>query len=192
MSWRNRQTMPRLHGPERAGFAPMRRTLMAFALLAGAGLMLAGCGGVRPLYGTSTGGQDVKNAMAAVDVQPIPGRVGQQVRNELIFTNTGGGQAPQPRYRLNIVLKESLLKSLVRRSGEATSETVQLQAQFKLVDMSNNKVLKEGNALSRAVYDRYEKTFSNVRAKDNAENRAAKQIAEMIRTQVAAYLATQT
>ncbi len=53
--------------------------------------------------------------MAGVEVVPIPGRVGQQVRNELIFENTGGGGAArQSTYKLDIVIKESVTDELVR------------------------------------------------------------------------------
>ena len=74
------------------------------ALFAGlVALALAGCG-FQPLYGgTTAGGAKLAEVMAAVDIAPIPGRVGQKLRNELIFANTGGGYASPTRYRLNIV-----------------------------------------------------------------------------------------
>ena len=69
-----------------------RSFAIALALCAGAGA-LAGCG-FQPLYGgTTASGAKLAEVMAAVDINPIPGRVGQRVRNELIFENTGGGGA---------------------------------------------------------------------------------------------------
>ena len=60
------------------------------------GFALSGCG-FQPLYGGSTvGGAKLKEVMASVDVVPIPGRVGQKLRNELIFENTGGGIIVEP------------------------------------------------------------------------------------------------
>jgi LPS-assembly lipoprotein len=42
--------------------------------------------------------------------------------------------------------------------------------------------------MSRSPYDRYQEIFANVRARYNAENRAARTVAESIKTQLAAYL----
>src|SRR5262245_20109848 len=82
--------------------------LLAAMLIGTASLGLSGCG-VQPLYGGSTaGGTRLSEVMKTVDVTPIPGRVGQKVRNELIFANTGGGYAPAMRYRLDIAVKESV------------------------------------------------------------------------------------
>ena len=45
---------------------------------------------------------------------PIPGRVGQRIRNELIFQSTGGGAAQTPTLRLEIAIRESVTSTLVR------------------------------------------------------------------------------
>ena len=68
------------------------------ALAAAVGPALSGCG-FQPLYGSGTtaaNGARLSEAMTSVDITPIPGRVGQKVRNELIFANTGGGEAAEP------------------------------------------------------------------------------------------------
>jgi LPS-assembly lipoprotein len=157
----------------------------------GAGLAafaLSGCG-FQPLYGgTTAGGQRLAAVMAGVDVVPIPGRVGQKLRNELIFTNTGGGNPAPTRYKLEIAIKESVTDQLVQITGDATGQIYQLDATFKLVDAANGKVLYQGKAISRAPYNRFQEIFANVRARYDAENRAARTVAESVRTQVAAFL----
>ena len=168
------------------------RALAVVAVAAVAGLGLAGCG-FQPLYGNNTTtatGTRLSEAMSSVDVQPIPGRVGQKVRNELIFANTGGGNAAAPRYRLNIALLEKDIQQLVQVTGNARGQVYQLQARYKLVDVASGKVIHEGMAVSRAPYTRFQEVFSNVRARYNAEDRAAKTISESIKSQLAAYLAT--
>jgi LPS-assembly lipoprotein len=47
-----------------------------------------------------------------------------------------------------------------------------------------------GMAVSRAPYNRFQEIFSNVRARYDAENRAASTVAESIKTRIASYLAT--
>jgi LPS-assembly lipoprotein len=126
--------------------------------------------------------------MKGVDVTPIPGRVGQKLRNELIFTNTGGGVAGPARYRLNITIKESVTDQLVQITGDATGQVYQLDATFKLIDAANGAVIYQGKAISRAPYNRFQEIFANVRARYDAENRAARTVSESIRVQVAAHL----
>ena len=57
-----------------------------------------------------------------------------------------------------------------------------------LVDAARGKVLYQGKAISRAPYNRFQEIFANVRARYDAENRAARTVAESIKTQLAAYL----
>jgi len=167
-------------------------TVALFALAAVAGFGLAGCG-FQPLYGSNTttaSGARLSEAMASVDITPIPGRVGQKLRNELIFANTGGDYAAPPKYKLNIAIRERVINQLVQITGDARGQVYQLQARYKLIDKSTGQVLTEGTAISRAPYSRYQEIFANVRARYNAEDRAARTISESIKTQVAAFLAT--
>jgi LPS-assembly lipoprotein len=156
------------------------------ALAVTAAISLAGCG-IQPLYGTTAGGSRLAAAMAGVDVTPIPGRVGQRVRNELIFENTGGSGQTGTTYKLDIVIKESVTNQLVEISGDAKSQVYQLDATFKLIS-NDGRVVLEGKATSRAPYERFETIFSNVRARYDAENRAARTVAESIKVRIAAYL----
>ncbi len=168
------------------------RAFAALLLAAVAGLGLTGCG-FQPLYGSKTttaSGAQLSESMAAVDVQPIPGRVGQKVRNELIFANNGGGRPAPPRYKLTIALKEKDIQQLVQVTGNAQGQVYQLEADYKLVDIASGKVLHEGMAISRAPYTRFQEVFANVRARYNAEDRAARTVSESIKSQLAAYLAT--
>ena len=166
--------------------------LALVAIAAAAGLGLSGCG-FQPLYGsgsTTASGAHLAEVMSSVDVTPIPGRVGQKLRNELIFTNTGGGNAAQSRYKLDIAIRERVVDQLVQITGDARGQVYQLEASYKLVNLANGQVMHEGTAISRAAYNRYQEIFANVRARYDAENRAARTISESIRTQLAAFLAT--
>jgi LPS-assembly lipoprotein len=161
------------------------RPLLA-ALAVTAAISLAGCG-IQPLYGTTAGGSRLAAAMAGVDVTPIPGRVGQRVRNELIFENTGGSGQTGTTYKLDIVIKESVVNELVKITGDAKGQVYELDATFKLIS-NDGRVVLEGKATSRAAYERFETIFSTVRAHDDAEDRAARTVAESIKVRIAAYL----
>jgi LPS-assembly lipoprotein len=157
------------------------RSLAIAVAVSIAACALAGCG-FQPLYGgTTAGGQKLSDVMAGVEINPIPGRVGQKIRNELIFATTGGGYPAPSHYRLDITIKESLVNQLVEISGDATGQVYQLDATFRLMDPTG-KVLLQGTAISRAPYNRFQEIF--------AENRAATTVADSIRTRIAAYLNT--
>jgi LPS-assembly lipoprotein len=147
---------------------------------------LGGCG-FQPLYGPTASGAALSDVMRTVDISIIPGRVGQRIRNELIFVATGGGEQDQPKYRLDIAVRESLINTAVENDGDAKSQIYQLYTQFKLVRLADNKVVLEGSNNARAAFDKVDSVFADIRAKRDAEDRSARTISEAIRTRVAAY-----
>jgi len=166
----------------------LRAALCALLL----GTALAACGseaGFRPLYGTTASGIGLEQAMAQVQIAPIPSRVGQRVRNELIFQHTGGGAPPPALYMLEIVISESVTSTLVQSSGEALSQIYDLNASFRLITIKDKKVVLTGNSHARAGFQRFTSIYSNVRAREDAENRAAKTLAEELKGRLAAHLA---
>lgn len=165
----------------------LRRLVVAATVI-----VLGGCAdgeGFRPLYGPTASGVGVQARMAAVEVAPIPSRVGQRLRNELIFQNTGGGTPAPTEFRLDIAIREGVNSTLVKNSGEALSQIYTLEAAFKLIRMSDKKVVLQGSSHGQAGFERFQQIYSNVRAKEDAENRAAKTIADDIKTRLAATLA---
>jgi LPS-assembly lipoprotein len=151
---------------------------------------LGGCGdgGFRPMYAAHDGDVRLDQKLAAVEVAPIGGRTGQRLRNELVFQNTGGGAPATPRYRLEIVLRESSGATLVKTTGESASAVYNLDSTFRLVDLNAKKVIFQGTSASRASFDRFNTIYSNIRAADDAADRAAKTMADEIKTRVAAFL----
>lgn len=171
----------------------MRVSRVGFVLVAGAAL-LAGCAdgsGFRPLYGASAvGGAGVNEKLAAIDIAPIPGRVGQRLRNEFIFQSTGGGTPAPSQYRLEVAIRESVSSTLVKIDGNARGQIYNLDAAFKLIRINDQAVVLEGKSYGRAGFERVTSVFANVRAREDAENRAAKTVGEEMRTRVLAYLAS--
>ena len=167
-------------------FQPSRAAALAAAMLAPA---LAGCG-YQPLYGSGFAGPQgsVADQMRAVDVALVPGRVGQEIRNELIFMDTGGREAAPPKYRLEIAMRESVQATLVNIQGTAAGNIYQVNADFKLISIADQKVILNAKSGAQAQYQQEASTFANVRARRDAEDRAARVLADSIRTQVAAFL----
>lgn len=167
-----------------------RRKLLGLSLALAAVPALSACGdgGLRPLYGPSTVGAATSERMKQVEFAPIPGRVGQRIRNELIFQNTGGGNPAPPVYRLDIAIRESIGATLVKTSGEAASQVYNLDATFTLTDLRTRQVVLRGTSHARAGFDRFPSIYSNVRAREDAENRTAKTMADDLKSRLAAFL----
>lgn len=168
-----------------------RRSLVrGLSVLLAAAPALAACGngGFRPLYGATPNGAGLQERMAQVDVAPIPGRVGQRIRNEVIFQSTGGGNALPPTHRLEVTIRESVLSTLVRTDGESLSQIYAVEASFRVIKIADKKVVLQGTSHARAGFERFQSIYSNVRAREDAENRAAGTIADDLKTRVATYL----
>ncbi len=179
--------------PRMGGVGTLSRTMRAaaaWAMLGAGAIAVAGCG-FQPLYGPTASGAQLSDVMKSVEITTVPGRVGQQIRNELIFRTTGGGYADTPKYRLDIALKESIMHTLVSKEGQPEGEIYQLYSSYKLIRLGDNQVVLEGHSNARAAYDRLDSVFAAVRGARDAQDRSARTIAETIRTRIAAYFSTE-
>ena len=171
--------------PARAGRLTCAITIgLAAAVLSACG---SGSSGFQPLYGP-TEGKTYDQRLAAVDIANIPGRVGLRIRNELVFERSTGGEAVTPERRLDVVITETVLTTLVNATGSSSSQVYQLEARYQLIDLKTKKKIFEGRSLGRGSFDRFDSIYSNIRAKQDAENRVAKSVADDIRTRLMAFL----
>jgi LPS-assembly lipoprotein len=155
-------------------------------------MLVAGCGnsGFHPMYASSAivGGTEVNEKLAQLEIAPIPGRVGQRLRNELIYQTTGGGNAIEPVYRLEIIIRESLTPTLVQQDGNSSGSVYNLNTSFRLVRLADRSVALTGESNGRIAFQRFDSVFANVRARQDAEDRAAKTVGEELKGRLAAYL----
>lgn len=163
-------------------------TVLCMALIA---LPLAGC--LQPLYAPVAPGIDASPLAAelqSIAADEIPLQLGHYVRNELIFGLNGTGSQPPPRYRLSVVLRERVQTPILDTvTGRATSATVIVDAEYRLITIPGEVEVTKGIAFNIASYDRFSNRFSNVRAARDAEIRDARVIAESIRTRIATVMA---
>jgi LPS-assembly lipoprotein len=165
------------------------RIAMTVALFS---LGLGGCG-FHPLYGPTESGANLRDVMKQVQVSTIPTRVGQRVRNELLFGMTGGGDQLPPVYRLDIAIRETVQNTLVTNTGSVTGQALLLTAEFRLIRIKDNETVFKGESSADAAYDLLGSTgavsvYGDTRASIDAENRAARSLADNLKTRLAAYL----
>ena len=166
-----------------------RRVLLVGALLAAA--FAGGC--LRPLYAESTTsaiGGSVGAALKSIDIPEIKGLVGHYLRNELAFELDGGGDPDtQKRMVFSSTVTESLqVVTVDYANGRADSGILVATATWTLKRIDNGQTVASGTNTGRATYERSSQRFATVRAARDAQIRAAKSLAQIIKGQIAADL----
>ncbi|MEO0810558.1 MAG: LPS assembly lipoprotein LptE, partial [Pseudomonadota bacterium] len=166
-------------------------TFGAIAVISTFAILLAGCGfsGFQPMYASSSLiSSPLNEKLRSVQITTIPGRVGQRIRNELVFQLNEGGEVVNPKYRLDITITERVTSTLVDASGDSSGQIYQIDATFTLTRIDGNEIILKGDSYGRAGFERFSSIFSNVRASRDAQNRAAKAIASDIKSRLEATL----
>lgn len=168
-----------------------RRRPLALAAALGFAALVGGC--FQPLYGEGTVskvGGNVRNAMLGIDVPEIKGLVGHYLRNELVFEFDGGGAPDRQKIlKLEATTKESLeVITVDYANGRADSATLIATVDWQLLRVGSNEVVASGQSVVRAPYERSQQRFASLRAARDAQIRAAKNLAQLIKARVAAAL----
>ena len=160
---------------------------LRFLALGLAALALSGC--IEPMYGPLSATPMLAEEMKTIEVAPIDERRGVYLRNELIFALNGTGSQVPPRYRLIVKLGEQARTPIIDTvTGRATSATVIVHADYRLITLPDEQEVRKGVAFSYVSYDRFSNRLANVRAARDAETRDVKAIADEIRTQLSTTL----
>jgi len=181
--------------------AAVGRMMRSAIALAVAGL-LGGC--FQPLYGDHAMGSQtpLRGALASVDVQQIAAprgssdaRIAVVLRNALLFDLTGGGESIAPSHRLKINMTISRSALIVdNATGRTVAEVTGIDTSYTLTDLSNGKVVVNGTSFSRVSSDvpGLQQRFAMDRGLRDAEDRAAKVVAEQITSRISSYLVAGT
>lgn len=161
-----------------------------------AGMVLASGCQVRPLYADGAAGVP-GTALAAIAIEPPKDRITQVVRNRLIFLTSGGaGQPASPAYHLALTVKsktEGVLydqrSSRDTNSDMATAGRVTISVDYNLTRASDGKTVASGHRTAVALVDFSVQEFAKLRAIRDGEDRAGREVAEVIRADLAAGLA---
>lgn len=157
-------------------------------------LMVAAACTVRPLYATSdattasTGGAAA--ALSSIAIEPVDDRVSQEVRNALIFRLHGGrGEPTTARYnlRLNVLSTTTALASrqITTVDQEPTARIATLTSSYELRETTTRKIVSRGSRAMTSSFDVPVQQFAADRAERDAENRAARELAELLRLAIA-------
>ena len=133
--------------------------------------------------------------LSSLAIKPVETRHAQEVRNHLIFLlNGGAGQPADARYTLTLTITavhESAAVVQVAEENEPTAGTVTLASVYVLTETETGERVAAGNRQISASYDVPRQEFAALRAQRDAENRAARELAELLRLAVAQDLSLQ-
>jgi LPS-assembly lipoprotein len=191
MWWHKERTG--LSSPQRKGGGRLVRSAAALAIAA----LTGGC--FQPLYGdhSPTGGPVLRDQLSAVDVVQIKApkgtdeaRIAVEIRNALLYDFTGGGYPAPPTHRLNISISSTKASIIVDvNTSRPDIENYGLNATYSMTEIATGKTVVTGQTFARVSYDipGQEQRFARLRGLRDAENRAAKVIADNIRSRLASY-----
>ncbi|MBL9011408.1 MAG: hypothetical protein JNL56_09540 [Alphaproteobacteria bacterium] len=164
------------------------RTILA----ACAALMLAGCG-FRPLYGTSSIPQGAESAFATIRVEPIAAtndsdRIGFLVAEALDRTLHTPGHNEPVAYALAVKLADERRGLAVQDDASVTRYNYRLVAEWALTPLGAETPATSGRAETTASYNVVDSQYATLVARKDAEDRAAREIAEQIKLRLAVSL----
>jgi LPS-assembly lipoprotein len=179
--------------PEMDVLKPLKLAAASVLVLS---MALAGCQ-VRPLYsaGVATFSSDPSTGITSVSINEVSNRYGQEVRNQLIFALSGGaGEPANAAYRLELGISKRIINAAdiqTQTSGEnqPTAGGVVLTSNYVLSDAASGAQIASGSRSVTASFDRSRQQFAQLRAERDAENRAARELAEVLKLVIAGELA---
>lgn len=166
-----------------------------FLLVAGLGSVTA-CG-FEPVYGERTvrdpkPGESptaqIRDDMSAIWIEPIPERAGQMMRNVLIDLFNGSNEPTQPKYRLEVRMREVKQAVLERKETLETATNLILISTYKLKTASGEQ-LTANQSRTIVLYNQLQSPYATLAAEEYARERAIRQAAGDIRLRLSLFLA---
>lgn len=165
-----------------------RRLVLRGLAAAGLASLTAACG-YQPLYGGGRRGGKVTSELAKVYVPPIAERYGQIMRNEMEQSIAAAGQNQPKLYTLAVRVTRSSSSLGIQKDATATRANIAITASYTLT--KGDAVVFRGNETSLASYNILYDQYATLVSEENAEERAARDLAERIIQRVSLYLAEQ-
>lgn len=151
-------------------------------------LLALGACNLRPIYGSPETSAVVPD-LAAIEINELPGRRGQYLRNYLLDEFNPQGVVVPAAYRLGIVVTRQSNALAIQLDNTATRVNLILGASFTLTRMGDNSVVYN-SAIRRVVsYNIVSDPFATLIAEQDADRRAAREVARRIRTILSLYFA---
>ena len=155
----------------------MKQRLLLTALLP----LLAGCG-FHPLYGDGR----LQPQLSSIYVEPVAERDGYELRNSLINLLASNGESGGKAYRLKLNLTETNQGVALQNDATITRYNDTLTVSYVLSDAKGTEITY-GTQTSLASYNTVNSPYATLAGQQDADKRAAEEIAERIRLDLGVY-----
>ncbi len=162
------------------------KSLIAVALLGS----LTACG-FQPLYGNLTNGAAVTEELEGIAVGQSNSRLGVILRNYLIDQLQPSGRGGDVNYRLAFRIREGQIGAGERLDASVTRYTYRLTVAYNLTNAKTGKVDYTGQSFSAVSYDVVDSQFATVVSREDAQDRAAREISEDMKIRLAMHFNNQ-
>jgi LPS-assembly lipoprotein len=145
---------------------------------------------------------DSRDALGGIDIQQIDApkgtdeeRLAVEVRNALMFGLNGGGSGGPQTHRLKISMSSTRATIIVDINTQRPDiENYGINASYVLTEVATGKQVVAGTTFARVSYDipGQQQRYARIRGLRDAESRAAKVIADNIRSRLASYFVAGT
>lgn len=152
-------------------------------------VLLSGCG-FHPLYGGANAGMQA--TLSTIYVEPVPDRLGYELRNKMIDLLDGPGTPQGARYRLKLSLTETTQGIALQNDATITRYNDTLRISYSLTDMSGKVVtsgVESGLSAYNVLASSANANYGTLAAQQDADKRAAQDIAERIRLDLNVFFA---
>jgi LPS-assembly lipoprotein len=153
----------------------------------GVALLLGACG-FHPLYGGMTG--DMQATLSSIYVEPVPERIGYELRNTMIDLLDGPGTPGGASYRLKLGLTQTTQGIALQNDATITRYNDTLTVTYELFDAAGHVVTKgaeTGLSAYNVLPTSPSANYRTLIAQQDADKRAAKDIANRIRFDLNVY-----
>ena len=152
-------------------------------------LGLSACG-FHPLYGGLNGGME--KTLSTIYVEPLPDKIGYELRNTMIDLLDGPGTASGAAYHLRLALTQTTQGIALQNDATITRYNDTLKVTYTLTD-AGGKVITTGVETGLSAYNVLPSgpnaNYGSLAAQQDADRRAAQDIAERIRLDLNVYFA---
>lgn len=133
-------------------------------------------------------GSAAEHHLAQIDIEIIPDREGQILRNMLIESFHRHGAPADPAYTLVIApLKEQRTSLDITKTADATRRQLRIDTQMRLINRQTGETLFQKQARSVTSYNILASEFATRVSEANSRENALKDLARQIEVKLALY-----
>ena len=148
-------------------------------------ILLIGCG-FSPVY-VKNNTSLFNSELRFVKIDPIPDRVGQQLRNELIKILQSNSAASPIKYNLKTTISISNQGLAIKKSELATRSNLIFTSNFILIEKESQKILTAGKSRIITSYNILDQVYATKVAEQNAQTRAISETSRDIAAKISVF-----